>query len=146
VINNYTEKLIEFHKALFAKTGFWPADVDQKFIPGNPTARARDYLINEEVIELSDILLDIDEDTSKAHLLKELCDVLYVIHGTVATLGLSEVIDEAFDRVHQNNMLKITNGIVNSETGKFTKAPDHPKVYLKDLTGEEENALQRCGS
>lgn len=140
--------LIDFHNAIFEKTGFDATRIDQEFVPNNVTARAREYLHNEEVAELNDVLIGTGDDISKAHLLKELCDVLYVVYGTVVTLGLIDVLDEAFRRVHENNMLKVTNGTILKETGKFTKAKDHPKVDLTDLTKEtgvnqklQENAL-----
>lgn len=136
-MSRYTEALVEFHKAVFVKSGYWPADVGQTFIPNNETAKLREYLHTEEVGELEDVLMGIDEDLSKAHLLKEICDSLYVIFGTAVVYFPQEVVDEAFKRVHDNNMLKITNGTV-LKPGKFIKPDNHPKVQLKDLTGEDK--------
>lgn len=136
-MNKYTDALISFHIAVFEKTNFEATRINQEFEPAGVAARARDYLHDEEVTELARILMGHDEDLSKAHLLKEICDVLYVVYGTVVTFGLQDILDEAFDRVHRNNLDKITTGTVNIETGKFTKSPAHPKTYLKDLTGEE---------
>ena len=127
---DYLEKLKAFHKLAFSKTGFWPADIDQAFIPSNITAKLRNDLIQEEVDELKDVLLDYDDDTSKEHLLKELCDVLYVVFGTVVCYGLP--IEEAFKRVHENNMLKLETAELN-EFKKFKKPLNHPKVDLSDL-------------
>jgi hypothetical protein len=140
-MSKYTDALIDFHNAIYEKTGFEATKINQEFYTNGVTARAREYLHREEIGELEDILLGNDEDLSKAHMLKEICDVLYVVYGTVVTFGLQEVLDEAFDRVHSNNILKITTGTVNTETGKFTKPKDHPKVYLKDLTGEEISSV-----
>lgn len=134
---NYEEALRDFQKAVFVKTGMWPADIGQTFIPNNETARLREFLHNEEVEELNDVLIGKDEDTTKAHTLKEICDVLYVVFGTAVCYFEPEVIREAFKRVHENNMLKITNGTV-LPLGKFQKAADHPKVVLSDLTGEDK--------
>lgn len=127
---DYLAALIEFHRKAFIKTGFWPADINQAFIPGNVTARLRNDLIQEEVDELKNVLLDYDEDSSKAHLLKELCDVLYVVFGTVAAYGLP--IEEAFRRVHENNLLKLETAELN-EYKKFKKPLNHPRVDLSDL-------------
>jgi predicted HAD superfamily Cof-like phosphohydrolase len=132
---NYIAKLEEFHKAVFKKTGYWQADIGQEFIPNNQTAQLRAKLHDEEICEVEDILYGRDDDCSKAHLLKELCDSLYVIFGTAAIYGL--YIEEAFARVHENNMLKLTTGNLN-DLGKFVKAKDHPKVYLGDLVNENE--------
>src|SRR5690348_12156119 len=109
---NYVEALREFQKAVFVKSGHWPADIGQTFIVNNETARLREFLHNEEAAELNDVLIGSDDDTSKAHLLKEICDLLYVVFGTAVCYFEPEVIEESFKRVHENNMLKINNGIV----------------------------------
>ena len=130
------EKVAAFQRAFFIKTGHWPSDTGQGFIPDNDTAQLRDRLHDEEISELSSILVGIDEDTSEAHLLKEICDVLVVVYGTAVTYFDPEVVEEAFNRVHENNMMKIDTGtIVN---GKLVKIKNHPKVDLRDLTGEVE--------
>jgi len=128
---DYIKALREFHRAVFLKTGYWPADVDQKFIPDNDTANLRAYLIREESGELEDVLTGSDPDCSKEHLLKELTDVLYVVFGTIATYNLP--IEEGFKRTHLNNMLKLETGQVDKLTGKLTKALNHPKVDFSDL-------------
>ncbi len=133
---DYVAALRDFQRAVFNKSGLWPADIGQTFIPDNEASRLREYLHNEEIEELNDVLIGRDEDTTKAHLLKEICDVLYVVFGTAVCYFDPEVIEEAFKRVHENNLLKITNGTVLSY-GKFQKAADHPKVVLTDLTGED---------
>ncbi len=133
---DFINALREFQKAVFVKTGMWPADIGQTFIPNNETSRLREFLHNEETEELNDVLLGRDEDTTQAHLLKEICDTLYVVMGTAVCYFDPDVIVEGFKRVHENNMLKITNGTVLSY-GKFQKAADHPKVVLTDLTGED---------
>ncbi len=131
---NYLELLRKFQKAAFLKTGYWPADINQKFIPGNTTAMLRAFLHDEEVTELEEVLEDKCEDTSEEHLLKELCDVLYVVFGTIACYNLP--VEEAFKRVHENNMLKLTNGTILTN-GKWQKPKDHSKVELKDLFNNE---------
>lgn len=133
---DYLSALQEFHKAVFIKTGMWPADIGQSFIPNNETARLREFLHNEECGEINDVLIGNDDDLSKAHLLKEICDLLYVTLGTAVVYFEPEVIQEAFSRVHENNMDKITRGTIG-ENGKLIKPADHEKVYLKDLTGED---------
>ncbi len=127
---DYIAKLEEFHKEIFKKTGYWQADIGQEFIPNNQTAQLRAHLHDEEICEVEDILYGRDDDCSKAHLLKELCDSLYVLFGTAAIYGLP--IEEAFARVHDNNLKKLETGKLN-DMKKFVKHPDHPKVDLSDL-------------
>lgn len=141
---DYDSALRDFQKAVFLKSGMWPSDLGQTFIPDNETSRLREHLHDEEVEELNDVLIGRDEDSSKAHLLKEICDVLYVVFGTAVCYFEPEVIEEAFKRVHENNMIKITNGTVLSY-GKFQKAADHPKVVLTDLTGEDKQLVKYAG-
>lgn len=131
---DYIKALQTFHHEIFRRTGFWQADTGQKFIPNNDTAQLRARLHDEEVCEIEDVLYGRDEDCSKAHLLKELCDGLYVLFGTAAIYNLP--IEEAFARVHANNLAKLTTGNLN-DLGKFVKHPNHPKVDLRDLTGED---------
>jgi NTP pyrophosphatase (non-canonical NTP hydrolase) len=93
-------------------------------------------LIAEESSELLDelqFMIDCDVDCDPAKVLKELADTIYVLYYLVASFGLP--IDVAFNRVHDNNMLKIANGTIRDD-GKLVKHPDHPKVNLKDLFNE----------
>lgn len=85
-------------------------------------------LIDEEFLELVESL----EEGSTEEVLKEMCDLLYVIFGTATAYGLDKILPEAFDRVHHNNLLKLERGTVR-EDGKLVKALDHPKVFLGDL-------------
>lgn len=119
----YKELLEEFQKAAFNKTGDWRADTGQVFLKSNPTAIHRAELIKEESLELIDALLLEDLDAVR----KEICDLLYVVFGTVATYNLSTNRD--FLKVHENNMLKIKTGTVR-EDGKLIKHSQHPRVIF----------------
>lgn len=102
----------EFHEA----TG---GDEDGDFkipyphILGPRTRDLRISLIEEEVHELIDALNGHDVH-SVAH---ELADVLYVVYGTAASMGID--IDEVFKEVHRANMSKV--GGVSREDGKVLK-------------------------
>lgn len=127
----YVEELKEFHKAVYKKTGSNLSKLTQEFVPNTETANLRAALIDEEAFEACEEL----SGGTKEGLLKELCDVLYVIFGTAVTYNLP--IEEAFKIVHQNNMLKIKNGTVG-HNGKFIKAKDHPKCDFSKLLGEDK--------
>jgi len=100
----------------------------------------RGRLMREEFTEMSEVLSDLEyapdnQSVSdivylRAHLLKELCDLVYVAVGTATELDMD--FDTAFNRVHQNNMLKWDNPTFR-EDGKLIKKPDHPDVDLEDL-------------
>lgn len=70
---------------------------------------------------------------AKAALLKELCDLQYVLSGFAVTFGLP--FDEAFQRVHESNMSKLgpDGKPVYREDGKVMKGPNYKKPNLTDL-------------
>lgn len=66
--------------------------------------------------------------------LKELADLVYVIYGYALSRGWD--LDEAFCRVHSNNLgrMRQPDGTIKRrEDGKVIKNPDYPKVNLEDL-------------
>lgn len=66
--------------------------------------------------------------------LKELADLLYVIYGYANAKGWD--IEEAFRRVHANNMGRMyqpDGSIKRREDGKIEKNKEYPKVNLEDL-------------
>ena len=125
---NYVEALREFQKAVFVKSGHWPADIGQTFIVNNETARLREFLHNEEAAELNDVLIGSDDDTSKAHLLKEICDLLYVVFGTAVSYGIP--IDEVFSEVHRSNMSKSMD---KNEIGKTVKGESYSPPNIRPI-------------
>lgn len=106
-------------------------------------------LIREEVEEVEDAVclladkvfnaellgIDMTEEikAAKAALLKELCDLQYVLSGFVVTFGLP--FDEAFKRVHESNMSKLgpDGKPIYREDGKVLKGPNYKKPDLSDL-------------
>lgn len=138
-------KLSEFQNALYNKT--LPIMGEefslrhkprQKYIPASEgsypesdTADLRQFLIEEESMELMDALYDEPIE----NVAKELADLMYV---SLATAVLFDIpIQAVFNRVHDNNMLKLKNGTVDPNTGKLLKPEDHSKVNLKDLFDEK---------
>lgn len=138
---NYEILLREFHQAFnnFLKSS---DALDQKFVAGDKVALRRAALITEEAAEVDDALYN----GTYEEVLKELCDLLYVTFGTIVNYGMDKssrlgdtefriyrtVSEEAFNRVHANNMLKFKSFTLNDK-GKIVKDPKHPEVYLKDL-------------
>ena len=66
-------------------------------------------------------------------MLKELCDLQYVLSGTVVALGWDKIFDPAFNRVHENNMSKFNGGKEVRKDGKTLKPEGYEKVNLQDL-------------
>ena len=69
----------------------------------------------------------------KENLLKELCDLQYVISGMAVALGLP--LQVAFNRVHASNMSKLDDKgkPIYREDGKVMKGPNYVPPDLKDL-------------
>ena len=65
----------------------------------------------------------------KAAILKEMCDLQYVLSGLAVSLDLP--LEEAFNRVHANNMTKLGGPV--REDGKIMKPEGYKKVNLEDM-------------
>ena len=109
----------EFHKAMgqpLDKT--WPHGLNLEGL--------RTKLVEEEFKEFV-------EAEEPEEILKELCDILYVVYGYGATYGWD--MDVAFRRVHQSNMSKLGDDgkPIYREDGKVTKGPNYKAPDLADL-------------
>lgn len=92
-------------------------------------------LLADKVFNAEFLGIDMTEEikAAKAALLKELCDLQYVLSGFAVTFGLP--FDEAFKRVHESNMSKLgpDGKPVYREDGKVLKGPNYKKPDLSDL-------------
>lgn len=112
--------LIEFHKAY---------DVYYNEIPGIPPSEItnlRDTLHYEEYKEVKTEL----EHGNLPEVAKELCDLLYVVYGTIISYGLQDRIEDIFDEVHRSNMSKLGEDgkPLRREDGKILKGPNYFKA------------------
>lgn len=123
--------LWEFQKALAKKSFLDPNTklqmMGQTFEPGSKSAELSARLNAEEFGELAE---ELGPNGTAENALKELCDCLYVLVRIAVIYGWP--LEEAFARVHENNMLKLETCTLRHD-GKLIKAANHPKVYLKDL-------------
>lgn len=78
----------------------------------------REYL---EAIEAGDIV----------EVLDALVDMQYILNGTILSHGLQDVFDEAYNRVHENNMTK--RPFKKNALGKVIKPKGFKPVDLSDL-------------
>lgn len=112
------DKVLEFWKARNKKLD----NYDQ------PDIELAYKLLDEEACELFNAIDEHKGGTADLEdVLKEICDVVYVLHAVTISLGLEDKFQAAFNIVHNNNMQKIVDGTVN-EYGKLVKSPDHPSV------------------
>lgn len=69
---------------------------------------------------------------TRENLVKELADVQYTLSGLA--LYLETNLEEAFNRVHTNNMSKLIDGkIVRAENGKVLKPEGYVKADMRGL-------------
>jgi predicted HAD superfamily Cof-like phosphohydrolase len=78
---------------------------------------------------------EILEEFNKKETLDALCDLQYVLSGTILEFGMDVVFDEAFDEVHRSNMSKAHD---NREDAEET-VKHRLKDYKEDCFIEEHN-------
>lgn len=110
-------------------------NLDEVYLRGN--------LNLEEYMELDAELADAKEQLfknsiiisreTKERILKESCDLVYVVVGLCVAMGLP--FDEAFKRVHESNMSKLGEDgkPIYRDDGKILKGPNYKKADLSDL-------------
>lgn len=122
------EMVKEFHKTFIKEkdptTPTWPDDTDLTL---------RSDLIEEEWTELDKELWEDPKKRDIVKVAKELVDLLYVVYGTAAKLGLP--IDACFAEVHRSNMSKLgKDGLpVLRSDGKVLKGPNYSPADLSKL-------------
>lgn len=114
------EMVREFHDAM---------GVESSTLIDEEAVLCREHLIDEEKAELEDAIDFRDPEA----IMKEACDLVYVVVGTLIKFNLS--FDEAFRRVHESNMTKLwPDGKPRyREDGKILKPPDYEPPDLEDL-------------
>lgn len=122
----------EFHTAT-------KLDVDAPMSTG--LLQLRMSLINEELdelrLEVVQAMRDLSETKevsteTKEKMLKELCDLMYVVSGFAVTFGLP--VQPAFVRVHKSNMSKLVDGMaVFREDGKVLKGENYKPPSMEGL-------------
>jgi predicted HAD superfamily Cof-like phosphohydrolase len=122
-----TRLVREFHEETGQEVADYPTP------PDTALARFRAKLIAEEFKEVQE---ELEFLASRCHsfeaklgalgrLLKELCDLQYVIEGTAVSLGLP--LEDAYRAVHASNMSKrFPDGTFHvNDYGKVLKGPDY---------------------
>lgn len=88
----------------------------------------------KEVAEAADALaLNLDDKKAKAHLLKEVADLVYVCFQKAEAFGWD--LTEACTRVHNSNLSKLgpDGEPIRREDGKVLKGPNYYEPHLTDL-------------
>ena len=121
------KKVREFHEKM-------ELAIDQPYSKELMDFRLR--LLFEEIQELASAALDIETSLDKEErhvmmqdLLKEMCDVVYVIKGMAVSFGMD--FDKAFELVHKSNMSKLP--LIKDANGKVQKGLNYEPPILEGL-------------
>lgn len=109
----------EFHSVM---KGFKTEGYPTLNVP-NYVVSLREKLIKEETKEVFEAI----EKKDLPNLLKEYCDLLYVVYGGIIEHGLENLIEESFQMVQDSNMSKLDNNgnPIFREDGKLLKGPNY---------------------
>lgn len=99
------EKVDQFHKM------FKLPILDEPKYPQPERCRLRIKLLEEELKEVVEAI----HSGNLPEILKELCDLEYVLQGAVLEFGLGEIYDKGFDLVHSSNLSKLCHGTQDLE-------------------------------
>lgn len=126
-MNEQLRKVKEFHELFKLNINESPTIIDQKRF------NLRVALQEEELDEMQEAYIQKD----KIELLDSLADQMYILNGTIIELGLQNVFDEAFSRVHESNMSKACITIEEAEnTVLYYKETRHVEAYYVESNGE----------
>jgi predicted HAD superfamily Cof-like phosphohydrolase len=93
-------------------------------------SRLRFDLAEEELIEYEEAT----EEEDLVETLDSLVDQMYILLGTINAHGMQDIFEEAFNRVHENNLSKLVDGKpLKNEAGKVIKPKGFKPVILNDL-------------
>ena len=113
-MNEMLQSVAEFH------TFYDAGDLPSPGIPARDVYVLRRKLIEEELDEYFNAACNGD----RAEVLDALCDLTYVLMGTVLVHGMGDVFDAAFAEVHRSNLRKFPDGVaLRRADGKVIK-PD----------------------
>lgn len=94
----------------------------------------REKIVDEEVREMKEAAREVLDATTpqalrtaKAHLTKEIIDIIYTLYGTLEILGVDA--DAAFAEVHRSNMSKESSGPAT----KAVKGPNFQPAQMEQF-------------
>ncbi len=126
-MNKSLEQVKEFHALFNAPV------LDVPKIPAKERCDLRIGLISEELDELKEAI----KNNDLVEVLDALCDIMYVLNGTILEFGFQNIFDTAFNEVQRSNMSKACeNEIVAQETVEHYKQKDGTESDYKEVNGK----------
>jgi predicted HAD superfamily Cof-like phosphohydrolase len=102
-------------------------------IPSTERCNLRINLMQEELDEIKEAI----ENNDLVEVADGLCDLMYVLCGTIHEFGLGEKFNELFNEVQRSNMSKACeNEVVAQETIEHYKQKDGTESDYKEVNGK----------
>jgi hypothetical protein len=130
-MNKQMEQVAAWHEKFNVPIGKWSE------VPPNHRVELRIRLLEEEAWEARAALLKTKFDKLSPRsqvigdVMKELCDIIYVVHGTFLEFGLQNSFEDAFNEVHASNMTKCKQN--EDIYGKILKGPNFVPANMEKL-------------
>jgi predicted HAD superfamily Cof-like phosphohydrolase len=121
---NYLKQVAEFHNLMNQPV------LENPQIPAIDRCLLRIALIQEELNELKEGI----DKKNLTEILDALCDLQYVVTGSVLEFGMKDIFDEAFAEVHRSNMSKACNTLEEAEK---------TQIYYLEQRGIETYIVER---
>lgn len=125
--NNYLEMVSEFHKTFNAPI------LETPQIPSTERCNLRVSLMQEELNEIKEAI----ENNDLVEVVDGLCDLMYVLSGSILEFGLGDKFVESFNEVQRSNMSKACNTQQEAlMTLSHYKQKDGTEGYYKEINGK----------
>lgn len=126
-MNKSLEQVKEFHALFNAPV------LDVPKIPAKERCDLRIGLISEELDELKEAI----KNNDLVEVLDALCDIMYVLNGTILEFGFQNIFDTAFNEVQRSNMSKACeNELVAQATVEHYRQKDGTESDYKVVNGK----------
>jgi len=125
--NNYLEMVSEFHKTFNAPI------LETPQIPSTERCNLRVSLMQEELNEIKEAI----ENNDLVEVVDGLCDLMYVLSGSILEFGLRDKFVELFNEVQRSNMSKACDTQQEAlMTLSHYKKKDGTEGYYKKINGK----------
>ena len=124
---DYIKMVEEFHRTFSAPV------LETPQIPSKERCDLRINLMQEELDEIKVAI----ENNDFVEISDGLCDLMYVLCGSILEFGLKDKFNELFNEVHESNMSKACSSEKEaSETVTHYKLKDGTEAHYKEIDGK----------
>lgn len=126
-MNKHLESVSQFHKTFKAPI------LDTPQIPAKERCNLRINLMQEELDEIKEAI----NNNNITEVLDGLCDLLYVLNGSILEFGMGEIFDSSFEEVQRSNMSKACESQQEAlATLSHYKQKDGTEGYYEQVNGK----------